>query len=75
LVGAGPQALQREGGLGVDGRFGEREGFGGVFEEKPYRWSQRWHDDPPVGTIVLGDERVIYLGNGVWQALDDTPND
>jgi hypothetical protein len=50
-------------------------GSGRVFEEMPYRWSQRWHDDPPIGTIVLGHERVIYLGNGVWQALDDTPND
>jgi len=32
--------------------------------EQPYRWSQRWHDDPPIGTIVLGHEQVIYLGNG-----------
>ena len=22
------------------------------FEEKPYRWSRRWFDDPPVGTIA-----------------------
>ena len=40
--------------------------------EKPYRWSQRWYDDPPVGTIVLGHERVIYLGNGEWQPLANT---
>jgi hypothetical protein len=33
----------------------------------PYRWSQRWFDDPPIGTIVYGHERVIYLGNGDWQ--------
>jgi hypothetical protein len=41
----------------------------------PYRWSQRWHDDPPIGTIVFGHERVIYLGNGEWQRLADMPND
>jgi hypothetical protein len=41
------------------------------FEERPYKWSQRWYDDPPIGTIVLGHERVIYLGNGEWQPLDD----
>jgi hypothetical protein len=39
----------------------------------PYRWSQRWYDDPPIGTIVLGHERVIYLGDGEWQPLDGTP--
>jgi hypothetical protein len=42
--------------------------------EQPYRWSQRWSDDPPIGTIVLGHERVIYLGNGEWQPFADTPN-
>ena len=30
--------------------------------------------DPPIGTIVYGHERVIYLGNGEWQPLDETPN-
>jgi hypothetical protein len=44
-------------------------------EEYPYRWSQRWYDDPPVGTIVFGHERVIYLGNGDWQPLDNTAHD
>jgi hypothetical protein len=43
-------------------------------DEMPYRWSQRWHDDPPIGTVVLGHERVIYLGNGEWQPLADKPN-
>jgi hypothetical protein len=38
----------------------------------PYRGSQRWSDDPPIGTIVLGNERVIYLGNGDWQPLANT---
>ena len=43
------------------------------FEERPYKWSRRWFDDPPVGTIILGGERVqIYIGNGEWQPLDDT---
>ena len=42
--------------------------------ERPYRWSQRWHDDPPIGTVVLGHEHVIYQGNGDWQPLEDDPN-
>ena len=42
-------------------------------DELPYRWSQRWHEDPPIGTIVLGNEQVIYLGNGEWQPLGDSP--
>lgn len=37
------------------------------FVQQPYRWSQRWYDDPPIGTIVIGHERVIYVGNGDWQ--------
>jgi hypothetical protein len=45
-----------------------------VLEEKPYRWSQRRSDDPPIGTIVLCHDRVIYLGNDEWQPLDDTAN-
>ncbi len=40
--------------------------------ERPYRWSRRFYDDPPIGTIVYGDEQVISLGNGEWQPLDDT---
>jgi hypothetical protein len=42
--------------------------------ELPYRWSQRWSDDPPIGTIVLGSERVISHGNSDWHPLTDTPN-
>ena len=38
-------------------------------QEQPYRWSQRWHDDPHIGTVVLGHEQVIYFGNGDWQPL------
>lgn len=26
-------------------------------------------DDPPVGTVVLGHEQAIYLGNGECQPL------
>jgi hypothetical protein len=34
-------------------------GNGGGLEERPYRWSQRWTDDPPVGTTVnVGDGMV-----------------
>jgi len=39
------------------------------FVERPYKWSQRWRDDPPIGTIVYGNEHVIYMGNGDWQPL------
>jgi hypothetical protein len=37
-------------------------------EEQPYVWSQRWFDDPPVGTIVnAGDGLVeVYLGAEQW---------
>jgi hypothetical protein len=28
---------------------------------------------PPAGTIVVGHERVNYLGNGEWQPLNRTP--
>jgi hypothetical protein len=37
-------------------------------EEQPYRWSQRWSDDPPVGTQVgLGNGMCeVYLGAGQW---------
>ena len=42
--------------------------------ERPYRWSQRWHDDPPAGTINRdgGRHPEIYLGNGDWQPLAET---
>jgi len=29
---------------------------------------------PPVGTIVYGHERVIYLGDGEWQPLGHKAN-
>ena len=48
-------------------------GHGIGLEEKPYRWSQRWADDPPPGTTVniSGSEFVeMYLGNGVWQTVN-----
>ena len=37
--------------------------------QQPYRWSQRWCDDPPVGTVNLdgGRNPEIYVGNGEWQ--------
>ena len=43
-------------------------GRGADLEEQPYRGSQRWHDDPPVGTTVnAGNGRVeVYLGDGQW---------
>jgi hypothetical protein len=41
-------------------------GSGSGFEEQPYRWSQRWSEDPPVGTTVnVGAGMVeVYLGGG-----------
>ena len=37
-----------------------------------WRWSQRWFDDPPVGTVNLdgGRNPEIYIGNGAWWPLD-----
>ena len=45
------------------------------FAERPYKWSQRWRDDPPIGTINYdgGQNPEIYLGNGEWQPLGETP--
>ncbi len=44
------------------------------FEEQPYRWSQRWSEDPPPGTTVniSGSPGFVelYIGNGVWQTVN-----
>ncbi len=42
------------------------------YVQQPYRWSQRWCDNPPVDTINLdgGRNPEIYVGNGEWQPLD-----
>ena len=39
----------------------------------PLQWSQRWFNDPPIGTINFdgGRPREIYVGNGEWQPLAD----
>ena len=53
--------MQRPCWLGEDGRGnGNRVDL----EEQPYKWSQRWSDDPPpVLTVNLGNGLVeIYLG-------------
>ena len=41
------------------------------FVQQPYRWSQRWFDDPPIGTIVfLGNGKAeVYAGNDEWQIV------
>jgi hypothetical protein len=46
------------------------------FQEPPYKWSQRWFDDPPIGTINYdgGRNPEIHIGSGEWQPLDYTPN-
>ena len=43
----------------------------GVVEEPPLRWSQRWFDDPPVGTEVFLEDglREVHVGGGVWQTV------
>ena len=44
------------------------------FVQQPYRWSQRWCDKPPVGTVNLDGGRTpkIHIGNGEWRPLEDT---
>ncbi len=43
-------------------------------EEKPYKWSQRWSEDPPPGTTanISGSPGFVelYIGNGVWQTVN-----
>jgi hypothetical protein len=48
-----------------------RNGNGAGLEERPYRWSQRWFADPPIGTTVnAGDSLVeVHVGNGVWHTV------
>ena len=38
------------------------------YVQLPYRWSRRWFDDPPVGTINFdgGRNPEIHVGNGEW---------
>ena len=45
------------------------------FEERPYKWSRRWYDDPPVDTINYdgGRNPEIHVGSGEWQPLEHTP--
>jgi hypothetical protein len=39
------------------------------YVQQPYRWSRRWYDDPPIGTINFdgGHNPEIYVGNGEWR--------
>lgn len=50
-------------------------GYREHIDELPYKWSQRWFDDPPVGTTVVagGGLVEVYLGNGLWS--DPVPFD
>jgi hypothetical protein len=43
-----------------------------VSPEQPYRWSQRWYENPPVGTINFdgGCNPEVYVGEGQWQPLN-----
>jgi hypothetical protein len=51
--------------------------YHGALEEQPYKWSQRWSEDPPPGTTVnVGNGFVeIYLGNGLWSQPVERPLD
>jgi hypothetical protein len=44
-------------------------GDASMLEERPYRWSQRGFEDPPVGTTVnLGDGLIeVHVVRGVWR--------
>jgi hypothetical protein len=44
-------------------------GGGEGLSERPLKWSQRWFEDPPVGTTVNlgGGEVEVHVGGGVWQ--------
>ena len=57
---------------GADKVNGQRRA---VRDEYPLRWSQRWFEDPPIGTVNLdgGRNPEIHLGNGNWQPLDEKP--
>jgi hypothetical protein len=48
-----------------------RNGNCAGLEERPYRWSQRWFADPPIGaTVNAGDSLVeVHVGNGVWHTV------
>lgn len=51
---------------------GSGNGHRAGLEEEPLRWSQRWFDDPPVGTIKLGHRPwEINVGSGVWVEIDE----
>ena len=45
---------------------------GGQLMERPYKWSRRWHEEPPVGTEVFlgGGLFEVHVGGGVWQTVD-----
>ena len=54
-----PHGASRHRSIGLSRRVARAHTFTEArpYVEQPYRWSQRWFDDPPIGTIV-------FLGNG-----------
>ena len=58
------------------GRNGHRHPTRFDAKHPPLKWSRRWCEDPPVGTINLdgGRNPEIHIGNGEWQPLDDITN-
>jgi hypothetical protein len=49
-------------------------GNGREFSVAPCRWSQRWFDDPPAGTIVFNRDGTIDVcqGNATWITLNQS---
>jgi hypothetical protein len=64
----GPSHQRCNARAGWEAMIRSQNGNGAGFEEQPYRWSQRWFDDPPVGTTVNagGGMVEVYLGSGQW---------
>jgi hypothetical protein len=46
-------------------------GHDALYEERPYKWSRRWYDDPPPGTeVLLGDGLIeMHVGRGIWETV------
>jgi hypothetical protein len=65
----------RDGSLGVSATARTRQSLDAAqYVQQPYRWSQRWCDNLPVGTVNLdgGRNPEINVGDGEWQPVDDT---
>jgi hypothetical protein len=50
-----------------------RNGSAAQREERPYRWSQRWSDDPPIGTTANARPGMVelHLGGMPWARIGE----